>query len=78
MRIIDKQKDYYDCMLQYGQDPNTVWVRQNKKEEYVENTPVLNFYSAYPVIIGFCGKHYKLLCQKSEWGLKNFDIVDPL
>jgi hypothetical protein len=79
MRIIDKQKDYYDCMLKYGQDPNIVWVRQDKVQEIVQNTPVFKIYGVQPVILGFCGKHYKLVCKKTEFRSKIFDIVvdDP-
>lgn len=31
MRIISKNKDYYDAALAYGVDPNIVWVRQPRE-----------------------------------------------
>lgn len=67
MKIISKFKDYYDSVVQYGQDSSLLYLR----EEYINKTPypfpvlpllhrfeVPSPYNARIGVIGFCGKIY--------------------
>ena len=80
MRIVSKQKDYYDCMQKYGQDLTTVYVRHLETEQFEESYgkkkpwPFHYIYNLYiseiivkQYIVGFCGKIYPLITIQKEF-----------
>lgn len=75
MRIIDKRKDYYDCIQKTGQDESLIYIRKTRELESkyyasVGNTIIGDMFITR-FIVGFCGKIYpgvKIgpLCQCDE------------
>jgi hypothetical protein len=74
VRIISKQKDYYDFGMCYGIDPKLVYERKNRKltkEEHVVlstlNLPRIIYNGVnrankgYELGLGFCGKLYRFI-----------------
>ena len=86
MRIIAKERDYYDCIQAQGQDLTCVWVRKLEKVLYdkkVKRWPFKKFKAAnlryngsiYAIqyVIGFCGKIYHVIgVGESYYGDKTF------
>jgi len=68
MRIVSKQKDYYDGVMQHGIDLDLVYVRDNREEVLDEKYSgivgscpgIVGFWSQVHVI-GFCGTLYPVV-----------------
>lgn len=61
MRIIDKRRDYYDCIQRIVQDRNLVYVRNTKEIGKYHNYNYFRSIKDIEIerfIIGFCGKLY--------------------
>ena len=75
MRIVDKRKDYYDCVQSCSQDRSVVYVR-TEEEIYYDNSwplPYLSYHSYVPGltdfhIIGFCGNLYPCIEMHTPYG----------
>lgn len=66
MRIISKERDYYDTVQAHGQDQSLVWVRK-EKTEYFKNQYYTNNGEEYP---------FPLLCRPgyyTHWEHKGLD-----
>lgn len=67
MRIRSNFHDYYDAAMAFGQDPLLVYDRFPKKEEMLRGLFEMAVgrldcygFGVHPMIVGFCGKIYKL------------------
>jgi len=69
VRIISKEKDYYDSVQRYGQNQELIYIRQKKEFDVKIDFPFpkynylyspKNIYCIYNVI-GFCGQVYLLV-----------------
>lgn len=85
MRIIAKERDYYDCIQAQGQDLTCVWVRKLEEvmyEKKVKSWPFKKFSAAgwrsrsvvhvNQYVIGFCGKIYHVLGVATGFFQKEF------
>ena len=70
MRIVARQKDYYDCVQGTGQDRSLTYVRDTKEEQLDRRWPFPRLtVSNWPrtlcemhlTVIGFCGKIYPMV-----------------
>ncbi|WP_291727604.1 hypothetical protein [Bernardetia sp.] len=86
MKIVSKYKDYYDSVVAYGQDSETLYIRHTEKRVLKNVGSLKGFlpiyldeivvhhnetYEVHQIVIGFCGKLYPCILLKSI-GLKQF------
>ena len=62
MRIVDRKKDYYDCIQRLGQDQTCVYVRKRQEIQLEKYAAFPSNYFFKTVLIGFCGEVYIGVC----------------
>ena len=80
MKIVDKQRDYYDCSMGLSYDPSVLYVRSDKKKIKCEKQyGVENNFG----ILGFCGKLYPFFYTnryfepKYYWNIDQWIATEP-
>lgn len=59
MRIISSFKDYYDCGMAYGFDPNIVYARETSQKKFKAKDLASRYEDWIVFYIGFAGKIYQ-------------------
>ena len=78
MRIISPFKDYYDCGMQYGYDPNIIYAREIFSEELnITLSNMTNSYGWFRHCLGFAGKIYDVYVTFHDGVKYSFNLPNP-
>lgn len=77
MKIVDKQRDYYDCSMGVAYDPSVLYIRSDKKK-----IPIKVRLDSYCGILGFCGKLYPFFYKgivdtEYYWTTEEWSATNP-